>query len=119
MQLAAELLMLVAEHGGDPMMARIAIMKALHRREPARLSPRRRREGVAVRGARVIRISLPSKGSEDEKGEEEAAGKTGKGTALSGGHSRSVSGSDEGRSPQNDRGSGRLGMFTPRGANKG
>ena len=31
---ATELLMLVAEHGGDPMMARIAMMRALHRREP-------------------------------------------------------------------------------------
>jgi hypothetical protein len=30
-QVAAEVLMLVGEHGGDPMMAHIAMMKALHR----------------------------------------------------------------------------------------
>jgi hypothetical protein len=67
MQLAAELLMLVAEHGGDPMMARIAMMKALHRREPARLSLRRRREGVAVRGARVIRYPCHRKAARMKK----------------------------------------------------
>jgi hypothetical protein len=43
-QTAAEVLMLIAEHGGDLMMARIAMMRALHRREPqATLTPRRKR----------------------------------------------------------------------------
>jgi hypothetical protein len=31
---ATELLIIIAEHGGDPMMARIAIMRALHRHKP-------------------------------------------------------------------------------------
>jgi hypothetical protein len=44
-QAAAEVLRLVAETGGDPMTARIGMMKALHRREPAAPfgGPRRRR----------------------------------------------------------------------------
>jgi hypothetical protein len=42
-QTAAELLMFVAERGGDPMMARIAMMKALHRHEPRSQSARRRK----------------------------------------------------------------------------
>jgi hypothetical protein len=43
-QLAAEmLLLLVAEHGGDTMMPRIAMMKALHRNEPRSQSVQRRR----------------------------------------------------------------------------
>jgi hypothetical protein len=43
-QTATELLILIAEHGGDPMMARIAMMKALHHREPqAATTPRRKR----------------------------------------------------------------------------
>jgi hypothetical protein len=42
-QLAAEMLLLVAEHGGDTMMPRIAMMKALHRHEPqAAQKPRRK-----------------------------------------------------------------------------
>jgi hypothetical protein len=40
---AAELLMLVAEHGGDLMMARIVVMRALHRHKPeAAPAPRRK-----------------------------------------------------------------------------
>jgi hypothetical protein len=35
--------MLVAEPGGDPMFARIAMMRALHRREPQTVFPARRR----------------------------------------------------------------------------
>jgi hypothetical protein len=31
---AAEVLMLIGERGGDPMMARIAMMQALHRQKP-------------------------------------------------------------------------------------
>jgi len=42
-QTAAELLMLIAEHGGDLMMARIAAMRALHRHKPeAAPAPRRK-----------------------------------------------------------------------------
>jgi hypothetical protein len=33
-QTAAEVLMMIGERGGDPMMARIAMMKALHRDKP-------------------------------------------------------------------------------------
>jgi hypothetical protein len=33
-QTAAEVLMLIGEHGGDPMMAHIAMMRALRRHEP-------------------------------------------------------------------------------------
>jgi hypothetical protein len=41
---AAEMLLLVAEHGGDTMMPRIAVMKALHRHEPrSESAPRRKR----------------------------------------------------------------------------
>ncbi|MGZ5005326.1 MAG: hypothetical protein ACXV8H_07390 [Chthoniobacterales bacterium] len=32
-QTAAELLLMIAERGGDPMIARIAMIKALHRRD--------------------------------------------------------------------------------------
>jgi hypothetical protein len=43
-QAAAEVLMLIGEHGGDPMMAHIAMMRALHRHEPkAAPVPRRKR----------------------------------------------------------------------------
>jgi hypothetical protein len=46
-QAAAEVLMLVGEHGGDPMMAHIAMMQALHRYEPkATSAPRRKRAKV-------------------------------------------------------------------------
>jgi hypothetical protein len=42
-QTAAEVLMMIGERGGDPMMARIAIMNALHRYEPkAPPAPRRK-----------------------------------------------------------------------------
>jgi hypothetical protein len=51
-QTAAELLMLVAERGGDPMMSRIAMMKALHRHEPrSESAPRRKR----VKAYRIVR----------------------------------------------------------------
>jgi len=43
-QTAAEMLLLVAERGGDPMFARMAMMKALHRRSPqAAMTTRRKR----------------------------------------------------------------------------
>jgi hypothetical protein len=43
-QTAASVLKMVAETGGDPMMARIGMMKALHRREPeAAMMTRRKR----------------------------------------------------------------------------
>jgi hypothetical protein len=46
-QTAAEVLMLVGEHGGDPMMAHIAMMQALHRHQPrAASAPRRKRAKV-------------------------------------------------------------------------
>jgi hypothetical protein len=41
-QTAAEMLRMNAERGGDLMFARVAVMKALHRREAA-MTPRRRR----------------------------------------------------------------------------
>jgi hypothetical protein len=51
-QTAAELLKMVAERGGDPMSPRIAMMKALHRREPqAAMMPRRRR----MKSYRIVR----------------------------------------------------------------
>lgn len=51
-QTAAELLLLIAEQGGDLMIARIAMMKALHRRAPEALQkPRRNR----VRSFKIIR----------------------------------------------------------------
>jgi hypothetical protein len=43
-QTAAEVLMLIAKCGGDPMMAHIEMMKALHRDKPkAESAPRRKR----------------------------------------------------------------------------
>ena len=43
-QTAAKVLMLIGEHGGDPLMARIAMLLALHRGEPkAAPAPRRKR----------------------------------------------------------------------------
>jgi hypothetical protein len=51
-QLATEMLLLVAEHGGDTMMPRIAMMKALHRHEPrSESAPHRKR----VKAYRVVR----------------------------------------------------------------
>jgi hypothetical protein len=51
-QTAAKVLMLIGEHGGDPMMARIAMMQALHRHEPeAAPAPRRKR----ARAYRIVR----------------------------------------------------------------
>jgi hypothetical protein len=43
---AIELLMLVGEHGGDPMVARIAMMQALQRESTAAPAPRRKRAKV-------------------------------------------------------------------------
>jgi hypothetical protein len=43
-QAAAEVLILVAERGGDPMMARIGVMRALnHDKPPPAIEPRRKR----------------------------------------------------------------------------
>jgi hypothetical protein len=43
-QTAAKVLMLIGERGGDPMMARIGVMRALHRDKPdTKLAPRRKR----------------------------------------------------------------------------
>jgi len=51
-QAAAEVLMLIGEHGGDPMMAHIAMMQALQRHEPkAAPVPRRKR----AKAYRIIR----------------------------------------------------------------
>jgi hypothetical protein len=46
-QTAAEVLMMIGERGGDPMMARIAMMNALHRYEP-KAPPAPRRKGAKV-----------------------------------------------------------------------
>ena len=46
-QAAAEVLMLIGEHGGDPMMAHIAMMRALQRHEPKPKSPPRRKRAKA------------------------------------------------------------------------
>lgn len=51
-QLAAEMLLLVAEHGGDTMMPRIAMMRALHRHEPRSESAQRRKH---VKSYKVVR----------------------------------------------------------------
>jgi hypothetical protein len=46
-QTAAEILLLVAERGGDPMMARIGMMRALtHGEPPPAIEPRRKRARV-------------------------------------------------------------------------
>jgi hypothetical protein len=46
-QTAAEVLMLIGEHGGDPIIAHIAMTKALHRHQPkAAPAPRRKRAKV-------------------------------------------------------------------------
>jgi hypothetical protein len=51
-QIAVEMLMLVGEHGGDPMFPYIAMMKALRRHEPiATSAPHRKR----ARAYRIIR----------------------------------------------------------------
>lgn len=51
-QLAASMLLLVAEHGGDTMMPRIAVMKALHRNEPRPDSTPRRKH---VKSFKIVR----------------------------------------------------------------
>jgi hypothetical protein len=48
-QTAAEVLMLVGEHGGDPMMAHIAMMQALQRHEPKPVGVPRRKRAKAYR----------------------------------------------------------------------
>ena len=48
-QTAAEVLMLIGEHGGDPMMAQIAMMRALHRYEPKAVEVPRRMRAKAYR----------------------------------------------------------------------
>ena len=51
-QTAAEVLMLIGEHGGDPMMAHIAMMRALNKHKPkAAPVPRRKR----AKAYRIIR----------------------------------------------------------------
>jgi hypothetical protein len=51
-QTAAEVLMLIGEHGGDPMMAHIAMMRALQRNESkAAPAPRRKR----AKGYKIVR----------------------------------------------------------------
>jgi hypothetical protein len=46
---AIECLMLVGEHGGDPMMPRIATMKRLRRHEPKAAPVRRRKRARAYK----------------------------------------------------------------------
>jgi hypothetical protein len=47
METAAQVLMMIGERGGDPMMAHIAMMKALHRDKPkAAAAPGRKRAKV-------------------------------------------------------------------------
>ena len=49
---AIKCLMLVGEHGGDPMFPHIAMMQALHRHEPkAAAAPRRK----AAKGYKIVR----------------------------------------------------------------
>jgi hypothetical protein len=51
-QTAAEVLILIGEHGGDPMMAHIAMMRALNKHKPkAAPVPRRKR----AKAYRIIR----------------------------------------------------------------
>jgi hypothetical protein len=47
-----EALLLIAEHGGDTMMPRIAVMKALHRHKPRSASAQRRKRAKAYRVVR-------------------------------------------------------------------
>ena len=51
-QTAAEVLMLIGEHGGDPMIAHIAMMQALHRHKPKAPPAPRRKQAKAYRGIR-------------------------------------------------------------------
>jgi hypothetical protein len=48
----SQLLMLIDERGGDPMMARIGVMNALHRHEPRSESRPRRKRAKAYRVVR-------------------------------------------------------------------
>jgi hypothetical protein len=48
-QAAVEVLMLIGEHGGDPMMANIAMMRALHRHEPKPVGVPRRKSAKVYR----------------------------------------------------------------------
>jgi hypothetical protein len=51
-QTAAQVLMLIGESGGDPMMAHVAMMQALHRGKPKAASPPRRKRAKAYRVVR-------------------------------------------------------------------
>jgi hypothetical protein len=51
-QAAIEVLPLIGENGGDPMMARIAMMQALHRHKPSPDSVSRRKR---AKGERIVR----------------------------------------------------------------
>ena len=48
-QAAMEALLLVAEHDGDPMLARIGVMRALHRHKPKAAPVPRRKPAKAYR----------------------------------------------------------------------
>ena len=48
-QAAIEVLMLIGENGGDPMMAHIGMMRALHRHQPRSASAPRRKRAEAYR----------------------------------------------------------------------
>lgn len=45
---AIKLLILIGDHGGDPMMARIAMMQALHYGQPAPIAPRKRAKSYRI-----------------------------------------------------------------------
>jgi hypothetical protein len=51
-QTAAKLLLMIAERGGDLMPARVAVMKALHRREPESWTTPRRESAKTYRTVR-------------------------------------------------------------------
>ena len=48
-QAAIEVLMLIGENSGDPMMAHIGMMRALHRHQPRSVSAPRRKRAKAYR----------------------------------------------------------------------
>lgn len=45
---AIKLLILIGDNGGDPMMARIAMMQALHHGKPAPIAPRKRAKSYRI-----------------------------------------------------------------------
>jgi hypothetical protein len=57
-QTAAEVLMLIGEHGGDPMMAHIAMMRALNRYKP-KAAPAPRRAGSASKRTGLFDRAAP------------------------------------------------------------